>query len=66
MMMTNDKVQQGRSLSFDASPPDVLLSSIWTGGVPKSSEGSDEMDTSSEGTIYVDFRLRNIHEVLNV
>ena len=65
-MTADGRVQQGHGLSFDASPPNVLLSSIWMGRVPKSSEGSDETDGSSEGTIYVDFRLRNIQEVMNI
>ena len=51
---------------FDASPPNILLPSIWMGRGSKGSEGLDKMEGSSEGTIYVNFRLRNIHQVLNV
>ena len=58
MMTANGRVQRGCSLSFDASPPDVPLSSIWTDGASEGLEGSDETKGSSEGTIYVDFRLR--------
>ena len=65
-MMANGRVQRGCGLSFDASPPDVLLSSIWMGRGSKEFGGLDETDGSSEGTIYVNFRLRNIQEVLNV
>ena len=36
-MMADDRVRRGCGLSFDASPPDVLLSSIWMGG------GSDKL-----------------------
>ena len=46
------------TLSFDASPPDVPLSSIWADGDSEGPEGSDWTEGSSEGTIYVDFRLR--------
>ena len=35
-------------------------------GFPKGSEGLDEVDGGSEGTIYVDFRLGNIQEIMNV
>ena len=57
-MTANGRVQRGRSLSFDASPPDVPLSSIWTDRDLESLEGSDETEGSSGGTIYVNFRLR--------
>ena len=60
-MMADSRVQQGCGLSFDASPPDIPLSSIWAdGGLEglEGLEGSDETKGSSEGTIYVDFRLR--------
>ena len=30
-MTANGRVQRGHGLSFDASPPDIFLSSIWTG-----------------------------------
>ena len=56
LMMTADSRVRGRcGLSFDASPPNVLLSSNWMGG---GSEDLDETEGSSEGTIYVNFRLR--------
>ena len=49
-MMTSDgRVQRGCSLSFDASPPDVLLSSIWTGGDPRVPEGLEETDGIQRG-----------------
>ena len=57
-MTADSRVQQGHGLSFDALPPDIPLSSIWTGGGSGGLEGSDEMEGSSEGTIYVNFRLR--------
>ena len=67
LMMTADgRVQRGHGLSFDASPPDVPLSSIWTDRALEGSEGLEKTEGSSEGTIYVDFRLSNIHEVLNI
>ena len=62
-MTADGRVRQGCGLSFDASPPDVPLSSIWADG---DSEGSDGIESSSGRTIYVDFRLGNIHEVLSV
>ena len=58
MMTADGRVQRGHGLSFDASPPNVPLSSIWMDGALEGSEGSDESQGSSEGTIYVDFRLR--------
>ena len=57
-MTADGRVRGGCGLSFDASPPDVLLTSIWMGGGSEGSEGSEEMEKSSEETIYVDFRLR--------
>ena len=57
-MMANSRVRRGCGLSFDASPPNVPLSSIWGDGDSEGLEGSDETKGSSEGTIYVDFRLR--------
>ena len=65
-MTANGSVQGGHGLSFDALPPDILLSSIWMDGGSEGSEGLDEMEGCSEGTIYVNFRLRNIHEVLTI
>ena len=58
MMTANGRVQQGRGLSFDASPPDVPLSSIWADGDSEGLEGLDGTESSSGRTIYVDFRLR--------
>ena len=52
--MAEGRVQGGCGLSFDALPPDILLSSIWTGRGSEGSEGLDRMEGSSEGTIYVD------------
>ena len=57
-MTADGRVRRGRGLSFGASPPDIHLSSIWTDRGLEGLEGSDEMEGSSEGTIYVDFRLR--------
>ena len=57
-MTADGRVRRGRSLSFDALPPDVPLSSIWADGDLEGLEGSDWTEGSSEGTIYVDFRLR--------
>ena len=34
-MIADGRVRRGRGLSFDASPPDILLSSIWMGGGSK-------------------------------
>ena len=65
-MTANGRVRRGRSLSFDASPPNVPLSSIWVDGDLEGLEGSDGTERSSGRTIYVDFRLGNIHEVLSV
>ena len=57
-MTADGRDRRGCDLSFDALPPDVPLSSIWADGGSEGSEGSDETEGSSEGTIYVDFRLR--------
>ena len=38
-MTVNSRVRRGRSLSFDASPPDIPLSSIWMGGGSEGLEG---------------------------
>ena len=57
-MTANGRVQRGHGLSFDASPPNVPLSSIWTDGGLEGLEGLEWTEESSEGAIYVDFRLR--------
>ena len=57
-MTADGRVQQGCGLSFDALPPNILLSSIWTGRGLEGTEGSECTERSSEETIYVDFRLR--------
>ena len=57
-MTANSRVRRGCSLSFDALSPDVLLSSIWTCVGLDGLYGLDWMKRSSEGTIYVDFRLK--------
>ena len=40
-MMANGRVRRGQGLSFDASPPDVPLSSIWT---DRDSEGLEGLE----------------------
>ena len=40
-MTADGRVQRGCGLSFDASPPDIPLSSIWTDGASEGSEGSE-------------------------
>ena len=65
-MTADSRVRRGRGLSFDALPPNVPLSSIWTDRGLGGLDGLDQTEGSSEGTIYVNFRLGNIHEVLNV
>ena len=57
-MMADGRVQRGCGLSFDASPPNVPLSSIWMDRGLEGLEGPDDTEGSSEETIYVDFRLR--------
>ena len=57
-MTADSRVRRGCGLSFDASPPNVPLSSIWADGGSECSEGLDGTEGSSGRTIYVDFRLR--------
>ena len=57
-MTADGSVREGRGLSFDASPPDVPLSSIWADRDSEGLEGSDGTERSSGRIIYVDFRLR--------
>ena len=57
MMMAGGRVRQGHGLSFDALMLHLLMFSCPQFGraeVPMNSEGSDETDWSSEGTLISD------------